>query len=921
MPVCPRCHWGEVPGRSPREKSACTSRSAGGCGWHVLRSASKVPHKSISILAVIAAVSPKPCAGADTHHVPGDYNTIQACINAAQTGDECIVAPGTYGERISFLGKALMLRSIGGAAVTIIDGTGLNGSVITCDHGEAASAILDGFTITGGNGFSGGGMYIYYSSPTVTNCAFSKNSTTGSGRGIYNQNSSPTVVACTFNDNIALQYGGEIYNASSSPQRTNCTFSANVALYYGGALYSSSGTPKVTNCILWRNHPDQVYGNPTISYSDIEGGWIGVGNIDADPAFLGAYRGDLRLMSGSPCIDAGDNVAVPFGITTDLDGNIRRVDDPCASNTGHGPGPVVDMGAFELSVPQGCGNGVCSPGESCEVCTCDCGNCCGDGVCAVHENCLSCAADCTCPTLHVPGDYDLIQEAIAAANSGDAIIIGPGRYNEAIDFLGKAITVRSSDGPANTTIDATGLNKSVVTCRLGEGPESVLSGFTITGGKASFGSGMYNSISSPTATNCVFVQNLSTNGGGGMYNSRSNPAVTDCKFIRNSGGNGGAIYNNYSNPTITNCAFARNESSFEGGGIANNYGNPTVTNCTFFGNTAKDFGGGMSNAGGISVPTVANCILWGNHPDQITNHPVIRYCEIEGGWNGVGNIDADPLFANENGSDLRSRSGSPCIDAGDNAAVPAGVTTDMDGNVRRVDDPCASNTGHGRGAVVDMGAFELCVPQGCGNGVCSPGESCEVCTCDCGKCCGDGVCAVHENCQTCAADCFCSILRVPGDYGVIQDAIQAARDGDEIVVGAGRYCEAIDFLGKAITVRSSDGPSVTTIDATGLNTSVVTCWSGEGPGSVLEGFLITGGNGFWGGGMGNNYSSPTITNCTFGGNNAYIGGGMSNSYSSPTVTDCTFSRNTSSTGGGGVFNEAYSNPAMTGCTFIENTVS
>ena len=182
-----------------------------------------------------------------------------------------------------------MLRSIGGAAVTIIDGTGLNGSVITCDHGEAASAILDGFTITGGNGFSGGGMYIYYSSPTVTNCAFSKNSTTGSGGGIYNQNSSPTVVACTFNDNIALQYGGGIYNASSSPQLTNCTFSGNVALYYGGALYSSSGTPKVTTCILWRNHPDQVYGDPTISYSDIEGGCIGVGNIDADPAFLGAY--------------------------------------------------------------------------------------------------------------------------------------------------------------------------------------------------------------------------------------------------------------------------------------------------------------------------------------------------------------------------------------------------------------------------------------------------------------------------------------------------------------------------------------------------------------------------------------------------------------------------------------------------------
>jgi len=590
-----------------------------------------MPHKPIAVLAVIASVSAKSCVAADTHRVPGDYNTIQACINAAQTGDECVVAPGIYNERINFLGRALKLRSFGGASVTTIDGTGLNGSVVTCDRGEAASTILDGFTITGGNGFDGGGMYNYYSSPTVTNCAFSENSTTGSGGGIYNQSSSPTVTNCTFNGNSAIQYGGGIYNSSSSPRLTNCTFSGNTALYLGGAIYSSSSSPKVTNCILGRNHPDQAYGSAAISYSDIEGSWIGVGNIDTDPVFLDPFGGNLRLMSGSPCIDAGDNAAVPVGIATDLDGNIRFVDDPCADDTGSGVAPVVDMGAFELPVPPDCGDGVCAQGESCELCACDCGECCGDGVCTVHENCLSCPADCTCPTLHVPGDYDLIQEAIAAANSGDEIIVGPGTYDEAIDFLGKAIAVRSSDGPATTRIDATGLDRSAVTCRLGEGPEVVLDGFTITGGKASFGGGMYNSLSSPTVTNCTFVENFGRNGGGGMYNSRSLPTVTDCKFIRNSGFSGGAIYNSQSSPTITNCTFTRNEAGLDGGGIANSDSSPTVTNCTFFGNTAKDYGGGMSNAGGISKPTVTNCILWGNHPEQITNSPIISFSDIEGG--------------------------------------------------------------------------------------------------------------------------------------------------------------------------------------------------------------------------------------------------------------------------------------------------
>ncbi len=74
----------------------------------------------------------------------------------------------------------------------------------------------------------------------------------------------------------------------------------------------------------------------------------GDGNIDADPLFVDPDDGDLRLSPGSPCIDAGDNTAVPEEITTDLDGNPRFVDDPGTADTGYGDPPVVDMGAFEF---------------------------------------------------------------------------------------------------------------------------------------------------------------------------------------------------------------------------------------------------------------------------------------------------------------------------------------------------------------------------------------------------------------------------------------------------------------------------------------------------------------------------------------------------------------------------------------------
>lgn len=76
-------------------------------------------------------------------------------------------------------------------------------------------------------------------------------------------------------------------------------------------------------------------------------------------------------------------------------------------------------------------------------------------------------------------------------------------------------------------------------------------------------------------------------------------------------------------------------------------------------------------------------------------------------------------------------------------------------------------------------------------------------------------------------------ILVPKDYPTIQQAIDAAVDGDEIIVAPGTYREAINLLGKAIHLHSSDGPDVTTIDAAGLGTSVVTCAAGEGPDTIL----------------------------------------------------------------------------------------
>jgi parallel beta-helix repeat protein len=203
------------------------------------------------------------------------------------------------------------------------------------------------------------------------------------------------------------------------------------------------------------------------------------------------------------------------------------------------------------------------------------------------------------------------------------------------------------------------------------------------------GGGMYNENSSPTITNCIFIGNSAYFYGGGMYNYSGNPTLTNCTFTNNSVddyGAGGGMYNENSSPTITNCIFSSN-SAAGGGGMYNFYGSPTITNCTFSGNSALTYGGGMFNY--TANPIVTNCILWDNtarYGSQIYNYSgstaTITFSDIQGGWAGTGNINANPLFVNASAGDLHLLYNSPCINIGNPDFVPEPNETDIDGEPR-----------------------------------------------------------------------------------------------------------------------------------------------------------------------------------------------------------------------------------------------
>ena len=201
---------------------------------------------------------------AEIHHVPADFPTIQYAVDAALDGDEIIVAPGTYtstaDEVVDMQGKEVWLHSSGGAEVTIIDGEGTRRGIY-CSNGETSNTIIQGFTITNGYANHGGGMYNDNSSPTLTNCTFTENSSDEYGGGMYCNGSSPTLTNCTFTNNSADDGGGMVNDNSSNPTLTYCSFTGNTAGYNGGGMYNEyNSSPTLTNCTFTENSSDEYGG-------------------------------------------------------------------------------------------------------------------------------------------------------------------------------------------------------------------------------------------------------------------------------------------------------------------------------------------------------------------------------------------------------------------------------------------------------------------------------------------------------------------------------------------------------------------------------------------------------------------------------------------------------------------------------------
>ena len=348
-------------------------------------------------------------------NIPDDYPTIQEGLNMANTGDTVLVAAGTYYENIIWP-ETNEIKLIGsGEDNCIIDGNSLARVIY---FGQDLNGIIDsstlitGFTIQNGNSPCGGGIFFYNSEPNLVNLRITDNSAVSSGGGImcfnysdvnfenviFTNNSAGSeggALCCDFSSDATLTnviitdnesisgcgggisseggsivvvsyslitgnsavYGGGVFcGEKGGCNLINCTIVNNSASDDGGGVGSYYYSWEVVNCILWNNFPNQITGDVGISYSNIQGGCAGIGNIDADPLFIDPLNGDYHLSwanfpipdsTMSPCIDAGDPTS-----PQDPDGTIAYMgafyfDQTIVATDYNNPNNIVSSGLFQ----------------------------------------------------------------------------------------------------------------------------------------------------------------------------------------------------------------------------------------------------------------------------------------------------------------------------------------------------------------------------------------------------------------------------------------------------------------------------------------------------------------------------------------------------------------------------------------------
>ncbi len=686
-----------------------------------------------------ALVAAQPGCGVEEIHIAqGSYRPDRDEVNPGGTGDReaAFVPPDGVAVMGGYAGLGSADPDARDVALyeTILSGDLLgddepgfvgyeeNSNHVLHSNEEGTTVMLEGVTVTGGNadlsdypaGY-GAGMSAVGTNLSIEQCTFIRNSALTRGGGLYIRDGVATLEDCTFADNrvaidkpSSVNRGGGACFSDSAVSATHCKFVGNRIVLggKGGGLYNDHSNTDLVGCLFEQNMAE--VGGGAYMYGEMltVNGCFFTGNA---AEYGGGFYHNVGIVTVTDSV-FNDNVAEQRGGGLFFDASIVVADSLIVGNSAaigggiysvKGVSTLLNSRVESNSAAAGGGLGIFSGNlevENCEI----------------------------------------------TANSA---LFGAGIYleNGGLDSIENSLL---KDNEA--TLDGGGM--CIIRC------SPVLIECALVNNWANEGGGLYNQFGTPMLTECEFISNDAWHGGG-ILNEYADAVIEWCLFAHNDGEEGGAMYNRDSSPSVLNCRFEENRSTSDGGAIWNlrgfpgrgganavkdqggrsckavvgDRGGPSFVNCLFFNNMAWGiygssmlnddsspsiinctFAENVSDIGDIyntnSFPTVENSILdHGYNPivDEDGSSTTVRYSISGYEWEGEGegNIVGKALFADPHG-DFRPLPGSPCIDAGDNGAVPEGIDTDLRGEARFHDNVETEDTGLGSPPIVDMGAYE-----------------------------------------------------------------------------------------------------------------------------------------------------------------------------------------------------------------------
>lgn len=634
-------------------------------------------------LAALLLASPLTASGAQIDVSPG--GSIQAAIVAAVAGDEVVVAPGVYVERIDFLGKAITVRSTDPADPAVVGATVIEaaaaGPVVSLNRGGGVGSVLDGFTVRHQPGFLGEGIAIQ-GWPTVRRCVVTGNSFSWGGGISVKFGGNPRIEGCTIEGNSADFSGGGILVLQASATIDSCVIRNNRGAVTsssdkGGGGIAVSGSSSVAPTVLITN--SFITGNG----SSWEGGGIHV------------FHNARVVMRGST-VSGNSTQGYGGGIYVRVSSTLELEDSTVADNSAGYEGAGLRADAFctiSLRNSTFSGNGASNPYLG------------SGGGASVGSSILN-VEGCT----------------FRGNRAG---------YGGGLHAFSSAATIADSLFEDNVaTVTGGGLR---IYEGYYQGPASSLTGSTFRNNRSVRGGGadLYGPLA--PVTDCTFSGNTAEDGGGGV--SLANPSYAQTLVRSSVTGNtarygagifgsrvtilqsdisgnaalehGAGVYGD--NLDISNTTLTKNRVTFTspwpgygfgGAAVYARQGPVRIANCTVADNTSNYMSGGFLGSG--AALTVLNSIFWNpGAPLEIAAGSLdsvsVSFSDVRGGYAGVGNIAADPLFVRPDLGDYQLRDQSPCIDRGTNDGAPAedknGALRPQDGNSDGV-------------AICDQGAFE-----------------------------------------------------------------------------------------------------------------------------------------------------------------------------------------------------------------------